>query len=135
MALIDTTRALCKKLNLNAGWKALMAKHGLDLGATNLAKALNDPLTIDRSLTGFGDFANDGIRAIEPGSPSRSLLFHALASPNVLQAPNGVPLDLFPTPAELDALENYIFSVQKLKLTDVIAKFPGKPFAVVRVRL
>jgi hypothetical protein len=131
MALIDPVKRLCRKLNLNAGWKALMAKHGLDLGAGNLAKALNDRLAIDRSLIGFGDFAIDGIRAIEPGSPSRSLLFHALASPNVLQQPSGVPLDLFPTPLELDDLENYIFGVQKLKLTDVIAKFPGKPFAVV----
>ncbi|MBI3863211.1 MAG: hypothetical protein HY290_15070 [Planctomycetia bacterium] len=131
MALIDPVKALCKKLNLNSGWKALLAKHGLDVGVANLAKALGDPLTIDRSLLGFGDFANDGVRAIEPGSPSRSLFFHAVACPNVLQDPNGVPLDLFPTPAELDAVENYIFGVQKLKLTDVIAKFPGKPFAVV----
>ena len=108
-----------------------MAKHGFDLAATNLAKALNVPLTIDRSLNGFGDFADDGVRAIEPGSPSRSLFFHALASPNVLQAPDGVPLDRYPTPAELDAVENYIFGVQKLKLADVIARFPGKAFAVV----
>ncbi|MFO1002898.1 MAG: hypothetical protein U0936_21415 [Planctomycetaceae bacterium] len=131
MALIDPVKALCQKLNQHAGWKALMAKHGLNLGAVNLAKALSDPLTIDRGLSGFGDFADDGVRAIEPGSPSRSLLFHALASPNVLQDPSGVPLDLFPTPAELDAVENYIFGIQKVKLADVTARFPGKPFAVV----
>jgi len=42
-----------------------------------------------------------------------------------------VPLDLFPTPAELGCRGELHFGVQKFKLTDVIAKFPGKPFAVV----
>lgn len=130
MALIDPVVALCKKLSLHAGWNALMTRHGLNLGAANLAKALSKSLTIDRGLSGFGDFASDGVRAIEPGSPSRSLLYHALASPNVLQDPSGVPLDLFPTPAELDAVENYIFGVQKVKLADIIARFPGKRLAV-----
>ena len=104
-------------------------EHGLDLAASRSRRPTSDPLTIDRhSLMGFAeDFANERGQGNRARLPSRSLLFHALASANVLQQLNGVPLDLFPTPSELDAVENYIFGVRKLKLADVIAKFPGKP--------
>jgi flavin-dependent dehydrogenase len=131
VALFDPIKTLCAKFAADAGWKALFAKHGLNLAAANLAAGLQKPLTIDRTLLGFGDFADDATRAIEPGSPSRSLLYHALASPNVLNAPDGTPLTLFPGPAELDAVENYIFGVNTPKLADIQARFPGKPMAVV----
>ena len=68
-----------------------MDHHGFDLASSDLATELSKPLTVDRSLLGFGDFASDGKRAIEPGSPSRSLLYHAIASPNVLQSVDGTP--------------------------------------------
>ena len=90
----------------------MFAKHGLNPGAPDLAGELQKTLAVDRTLLGFEDFADDGVRAIEPGSPSRSLLYHALASPNVLNAEDGTPLDVFADPAELDALENYIFGVK-----------------------
>src|SRR5262245_17621056 len=114
MSLIDPLKTLCTRLSASPGWKALFGKHGLKLNASDLAAELKKPLTIDRELLGFGDFADDGVRGIEPGSPSRSLFYHALASPNVLNAPDGTPLDLFPTPAELDAVEHYIFGVASL---------------------
>src|SRR4051812_40526031 len=112
MKLITPVKTLCGKLAGSPQWKALFAKHGLDLGAADLAAELQRPLTVDRTLVGFDDFADDGQRAIEPGSPSRSLLYHALASPNVLTAPDGTPLDFFPKPFELEAVENYIFGVK-----------------------
>src|SRR3954451_9315771 len=129
--LLDSIKPLCAELAADAGWTALLAKHGLNLAAADLAGELQRPLTIDRTLLGFGDFADDGASAIEPGSPSRSLLYHALASPNVLNAPDGTPLTLFPTPAELDAVENYIVGVAPPAIADIKARFPGKPLAVV----
>lgn len=131
MAIIDPVRALCARLNADSVWSALMTKHGMNLAAPDLATALRAPLTIKRDLIGFGDFANDGVRAIEPGSPSRSLLYHAIASPNVLRGPLGMPLTVFPTMAEIDSLENYIFGVSAPTLPQIQARFPGQALSVV----
>jgi len=129
--IFDSIKAVCARFAADAGWKGLFAAHGLNLGAADLAAELQKPLTVNRGLAGFGDFTDDGVRAIEPGSPSRSLLYHALASPNVLNGKDGVPLTVFPTPAELDAVENYIFGVNTPTLADIAGRFPGKPLAVV----
>lgn len=131
MPIFDAVKSLCAKLDANSGWKGLFARHGLNLSAADLAGELQKALSADRTLLGFEDFAEDGIRAIESGSPSRSLLYHALASPNVLNAEDGTPLNLFATPAELDALENYIFGVNAPTLSDVQSRFPGGSFGVV----
>jgi len=112
-----------------------MAAHGLRLEAADLAAELRRPLldatgksTINRTLAGFEDFSPAGTAAIEPGDPARSLLYHALASPNVYPAPSGLRTDEdFPTLLELDTIENYVYSVAKKKLQDfgnvVIAVF------------
>jgi hypothetical protein len=64
----------------------------LDILATDLQSELAKPLgSIDRSYPGFGDFAMLGHRAIEPGQPDYSLLYHALAAPSVLTGRNGAP--------------------------------------------
>jgi hypothetical protein len=131
VSLLDSIKPLCSRLAADPGWKALFAAHGLRIGAADLAAELEKPLTIDRTLVGFDDFADDATRAIQPGSPSRSLLYHALASPNVLNAPDGTPLTIFPTPAELDAVENYIFGVNAPTLAEIQAGFPGKSLTVV----
>lgn len=92
MPLIDAVTAACKRLtDADPGWKALLAAHGLNPAAANPAAALGKPLVVNRTLVGFEDFADDGVRGVEPGSPARSLLYHALASPNVLKAPDGTP--------------------------------------------
>ena len=44
---------------------------------------------IDRSRTGFDDFHRTANQAITGGRPSHSLLYHALASPNVHLATGG----------------------------------------------
>ncbi len=62
---------------------------------------------------GFDDFA--GIRLIEPGLPAMSLLYHMLASPRV--QPDGFTIEQYPSPEQLDLLENYIYGIQKFKLT------------------
>jgi hypothetical protein len=94
---------------LAASWGALFAKHGLDITKplNALATELERPLPIDRTIPGFEDFALGAYRAIEPGKPGLSLIYHALASPGVI--PSGTKVD-FPTLAQLDLVENYVYS-------------------------
>src|SRR5687767_3024788 len=91
MALIDTLKSICQPL-APLGWKTLFARHGLDISQTNLDAELARPLTIDRSIPGFEDFALEGVRGIEPGNPARSLFFHALASPRARTQGDGTDL-------------------------------------------
>jgi hypothetical protein len=130
--LIDEVAALCRRL-APAGWRDLFlsVSHGeLDIAA-DLAAILTEPLSrIDRTIPGFEDFALEGTRGIEPGLPARSLLFHALASPNVFQDGAGNLLSAFPTPAEIEAVENYVYGVNPPSLDDLRARADGDPLAV-----
>jgi hypothetical protein len=68
---------------------------------------------------GFNDFA--GIRAIEPGMPAMSLLYHALASARVRpKDKNGIafPVEAYPSVEQLDILENYIYALQPFTLSE-----------------
>jgi hypothetical protein len=86
------------------------AAHGLHLDASDLAVELRGPLlkagggsSIDRTISSFEDFSPKGTAAIEPGNPTRSLLYHAPARPNVYPLPAGSRTDDdFPTLVELD---------------------------------
>lgn len=108
MTLIDDVQTVCHRLAPH-GWADLLAQHGLDITAPNLAEELPD---IRRDSPGFEDFAMEGKRGVEPGRPARSLLFHALASPNVVTGVEAAPLGAFPTLAEIEAVENYVFGVE-----------------------
>ena len=131
MALLDEVRAVCGRLAPH-GWADLLAAHGLDIAAADLRAELARPLTgIDRDVPGFEDFAAEGRRGVQPGSPARSLLFHALASPNVTQRPDGQELGEFPSPAELAAVENYVFGARPPSLPDLLARAAEAPLAVV----
>jgi hypothetical protein len=114
MALIDEVRKICRRLT-PFGWAALLKRHGLDILANDLKKELYRDISksIDRRVPGFMDYCNTGFSAIQPYNPSMSLLYHALASPNVHPGPGNSPLannKAYPTIEELDLLENYIFS-------------------------
>jgi hypothetical protein len=131
MALIDQVKTLLNRL-ASQGWQALFARHGLDISASDLKTELSRSLsTIDRSLPGFEDFALEGNRGIEPGQPAHSLLFHALASPNVVQGPDGSALKAFPTLAELEVVENYVFGSNPPSLLDLRARSPGGVIGIV----
>ena len=86
-ALIESVSAARDRL-APFGWREVLLDvtgGEFDLAADDLTAELVKPLTrIDRDHAGFGDFALSGTRAIEPGSPHRSLLYHALASPTVV---------------------------------------------------
>lgn len=130
MALIDEVAAVCRRL-APGGWGRLFARHGLDIASSDLARELRRRLRrIDRTLPGFEDFTEEGQRGIEPGSPARSLLYHGLASPHVLQV-DGEDLQELPTLRDLEVVENYVFGAQPPSLQGLSALAAGAPLALV----
>src|SRR5918994_534260 len=133
-SLIDQVTTVCQRL-APEGWRDLLlavSHDELDIAAADLPAMLAQPLSqIDRTVPGFADFALEGTRGIEPGSPARSLLFHALASPNVFADAAGNDLSAFPTPAEIEAVENYVYGVKPPSLDDLQAQADDLPLAVV----
>ena len=128
--LVDAVAGACARL-APSGWGELLAAHGLDLAAADVRAELLRPLpAIDRALPGFEDFAGEGVRAIEPGRPAHSLLYHAFASPNVAHGAGREPLSEFPTLDEIAAVENLVFGIQPPSLAEVGARFPGTLMAV-----
>ncbi|MGF6315182.1 hypothetical protein [Pseudomonas frederiksbergensis] len=120
MALIDEVQRVCERL-ASAGWRDLLMLHGLDIQARPLADELKKALSIDRTIKGFEDFSLQGSRGIESGHPARSLLYHALASPNVTEGAGAKPLAEFPTAAELETLLNYVYGVSPPTLAQLQA--------------
>ena len=120
MSLIDDVKKICDRL-APLGWGALLkavTNNALNISQpsaaalqTELGKVLPQ---IDRSKKGFEDFHPTAKRAITGGRPASSLLYHALASPQVHPGPDGKisanPAD-YPSLIELDTLENYIYSL------------------------
>lgn len=119
LTLLEQVQAVCQRLAPH-GWRELLLRvtgRALDLSSPHLGGALREPIKIDRRIAGFEDFALEGRCGIEPGSPAHSLLFHALASPNVQHDGGGRPLTAFPTLAELDIVESYVYGVVPPELT------------------
>jgi hypothetical protein len=124
MPLIEDVRAVLLRLwhHPGAAWPRVFAAHGWDRPAAQLeampadrlrAQLTDSPLTVDRTRPGFGDFAPHADRLVAPGRPGKSLLYHALASPDVHPTAAGAPLadeSGYPTLAELDTVENFIYA-------------------------
>lgn len=131
--LIDGVAAACARL-APLGWRQMLldATNGaLDIGARDLRAQLTKPLArIDRSYPGFGDFNIAGTRGIEAGKPDQSLLYHAFASPAVVANRAGVALRGFPTLAEIDAVENFVYGVTPPSLAALQQRAGGKPMAI-----
>ena len=122
VTLKDQVEKACKRLAVH-GWRKLLLEHGLDITADNLEQELlRDLPAIKRSVDGFSDFAVEGKRGIEPGKPAQSLLFHAFASPNVLKGVDGKELDAFPTLAEIETIENYVYGIQAPTIQQLFAQ-------------
>jgi hypothetical protein len=133
MPLIDGVADTCRRL-APLGWRQMLldATGGaLDITAADLRRELGKPLTrIDRSFAGFGDFALAGTRAIQPGQPDRSLLHHAFAAPSVVAGRDGAALGGFPTLAEIEALENYVYGVEPPTFAELRARSGNRPLAI-----
>lgn len=131
MALIENVIKICNRLAPH-GWRDLLLRHGLDITATNLKQELAKELpSINREIKGFEDFAFEGKRGIEPGNPAWSLLFHALASPSVVKSADGSDLTAFPTLAEIETVENYVYGVEPPSLLELRRRAQSAPLAIV----
>lgn len=132
MALIDEVKSICDRLS-NAGWQDLLRQQGIEITQPTtdaLSNELTKKVDVKLTLPGFEDFSRQRARGIEPGNPAASLLYHAFAAPGVHTFPNhatGQPVTLFnrsvtafPTIAELDTLENYIFACANRSIDDVL---------------
>lgn len=132
--LIDAVAAACGRL-APLGWRRLLLDvtgGALDITAPDLRAQLVRPLArVDRGYPGFGDFDAAGTRAIEPGEPDRSLLYHAFASPTVVADRAGTELRGFPTLAEIDAVENYVYGVRPPTLEELRRRAGGLPLGIV----
>lgn len=129
-SLLLTVQQTCARL-APLGWKELLLHHGLDITKDALAEELRRPLArIDRRAPGFEDFALEGGCGIEPGRPAHSLLYHALASPNVTEDSAGKKLRGFPTLAEIEAVEDYVFGVEPPSIQDLRVRADA-PLAIV----
>jgi hypothetical protein len=130
MELIEQVKEICTRLAPH-GWKDLLLEHGLNITAANLKEELLIELpSIKRNIKGFEDFSLEGKRGIEPGNPSRSLLYHAFASPNVKNKIDDSELELFPTIAEIDIIENYVYGINPPSITELQKRSNDKPMAI-----
>jgi len=125
--LFSAVAAACRRLAAH-GWRDLILKAsrgGVDLTSRGLKASLDKTLKVDRSVAGFSDFG--GRRGVEPGQPGMSLLYHAFASPAV----TAQALTAYPTPAEIEAVENYVYGVKPPTLASIQARAGDDTLAVV----
>jgi hypothetical protein len=139
MALINSVLETCRRL-APLGWGQLLTRHGLNLDSKTLRNAhtlrreLEKKLNVDRSAPGFEDFWPDGEQAIHAGRPSRSLLYHAFASPLVHPASRGtVKASSYPSLEELDTLENFIYGQSRVSFSDLVPSKTSSSQLVVAV--
>jgi len=132
MAILGEVFTLCRSL-VGKGWDQLLNDgYGLNIDQPNKASLeteLAKPLTRRKLFAGFEDFVSTDVAGIKPGAPAHSLLYHALASPNVLNGVDGSQLGVFPTLAEIETVENYVFAVKQATLDELLAD--AGPLAVV----
>ncbi|MCX4173393.1 MULTISPECIES: hypothetical protein [Paraburkholderia] len=130
--LLATVAAALQRL-APLGWSELLAYHGLNVCAADLAGELTKRLPdIDRSVPGFEDFSLEGVQAIEPGWPARSLLYHAFASPSVTKRNKaGEPLHGYPALAEIEAVENYVYALDPPSIEDLRVRAGEARLAIV----
>jgi len=136
--LIKRIKNLCDKLADN-GWKELFDEFDLNIKADTpeklkeqLEKKIKVPVNMgDIKFQGFEDMATEETRGITQGDPAKSLLFHALASPNVVPKKDGPELSYYPTLAEIELVENYVYGIDPQSLAQLEAKFNTNKFAIV----
>ena len=122
MSLLEDVKKICHRLAPH-GWRDLLLEQDLDITAENLEKEfLKNLSNINRDIIGFEDFSSEGKRGIEPQDPARSLLYHALASPNVTKGKDKQDLKSFPTLAEIEIVENYVYGIRPPSIQDLRAR-------------
>ena len=99
------------------GWHDFFARHGMDICVpiNELEQELDKTLLVDRTAPGFEEFSLAGVRGVEPGQLGRSVLYHAFASADCVDS----KLKVYPTLAQIDVVENYIYSRAQVNLSEL----------------
>lgn len=137
MPLVNHVKEILTGLmQADSGWEQLLALHGWPFDRAAIAamsdadfedRLLNHALDVDPSVSGFQDFATDSNvpdsdRMIVPGRPSRSLLYHALVSPNVVEHVNHTMLVAYPTLGQIDTVENYVYAARNANVAALVTE-------------
>jgi hypothetical protein len=139
MALKNEVFNLCNKLAQN-GWRELIlsvTNKQLDIkqpSAEKLKNALLAPINkIDREFPGFEDYALEENKGISPRKPASSLLYHSLASPNVLweDKQKKQKLGYFPSLEEIELVENFVFGITSPSLSLLLSEAGNNEIGVV----
>ena len=139
MALKDELFALCNKLAQN-GWREMIlsvTNNQLDIKQSSSEK-LKDSLLetinqIDRDFFGFEDYTHEENKGISPRKPASSLLYHALASPNVLwkDKQKHQKLSYFPSIDEIELVENFVFGINPPSLSFLLSEAGNSEIGIV----
>ena len=132
MSTLDDIRDTLERLKTK-GWRELLAAFDFDVDATDLRGELLKPLQIghlQRAIPGFEELSLQCKRAIEPGKPAESLLFHALSSPAVQVSADGSELGGFPSVRDLETVENLVYAIAPANLEDLIADLGDSHLAI-----
>jgi hypothetical protein len=120
---------------LEEHWTPYFESAGLDLsGVTedNFSERLAAPIPdLKRGVQGLEDLSPQCQKGVEPGDPTLSLFYHALASPHV--HPDKIPSvpETYPTIADLEIVENFIYAEAKMTVDKLRAKANGRQLAIV----
>lgn len=122
---------------LKKHWGPYFERAGLDVrGLTrdNVRKRLTTPMRsgqVKFRVSGLEDLARECRRGIEPGDPALSLFYHVLASPNVNPPEIESEPENYPTIADLEIVENFVYATANMTLERLRAKANGQELAIV----
>ena len=119
---------------LGPHWAPYFKSAGLDLTKAtreNFREVLTAPVKIDFRIPGLEDLSPQCHRGVEPGDPALSLFYHALASPHAHPSKIASGPEAYPTIADLEIVENFIYAAAEMTVDKIRARANGQPLAIV----
>ncbi len=119
---------------LGPHWASYFNTAGLDLTKVtqeDFRDRLTAPIKVNFGAPGLEDLSPQCQRGIEPGDPALSLFYHALASPHVHPSEIESTPENYPTIADLEVVENFIYAAAEMTVDKLRAKAKGHPLAIV----
>jgi len=119
---------------LRPHWTPYFKSAGLDLTKVtteNFPEQLTAPIKINLRVPGLEDLSPQCQRGVEPGDPALSLFYHALASPHVHPPKIESGSEAYPTIADLEIVENFVYAAAEMTVDKLRARANGRPLAIV----
>jgi len=119
---------------LKLHWAPYFKSAGLDLSGVTLddfRERLTAPIKdMKRGVPGLEDLPPQSRRGIEPGDPALSLFYHALASPHVHPSQIESRGENYPTVADLEIVENFVYAAAGMTMEKLREKAKGRELAI-----